>query len=70
MPKPLFRPQLRHGGVVGIAEVVLALAATGTQLPAEVQRSVAAVVPDILAAHLCRGKGGELMRFAICRCAV
>lgn len=54
---------------MGIAELVLALAGSGTQMPEQAQRSVTALVPDILAAHLCRGKGGELMRFAICRCA-
>lgn len=59
--------QLRHGAILGIAEVILALAAGGTPLLPPLQESLAAVVPDILAANICRGKGGELMRAAVCR---
>jgi hypothetical protein len=39
----------------------------GVELPGSVQAEVAGVVPEIERLKLNRGKGGEVMRSAICR---
>ncbi len=59
--------QVRHGAVLGLAELLVALHRCGVALPPLAQASVAAVVPDVVAARLLLGKGGELMRDAACR---
>ena len=59
--------QVRHGAVLGLAELLVALHRCGVALPPLAQASVAAIVPDIVAARLLLGKGGELMRDAACR---
>ena len=46
---------------------MLALHSQGHALSVERQSAVAAVVPAIEKARLYRGKGGELMRTAVCR---
>ncbi|ELR13906.1 HEAT repeat domain containing protein [Acanthamoeba castellanii str. Neff] len=60
----------RHGSLTGVAEVTLGLAelqifddSANTQLT----ESVVSVVPDIEKARLYRGKGGELIRHAVCK---
>ena len=57
----------RHGAVIGVAELLPALKDAGAELPAEVASKAAALVGDIEKARLYRGKGGELMRAAVCR---
>ena len=62
-----FVAQVRHGAVLGLAELLVALCRCGVALPPLAQASVAEVVPDVVAARLLLGKGGELMRDAACR---
>ena len=52
---------------MGLAEVMLALHQADLQLSQQHQQALAAVVPGIEKARLYRGKGGELMRTAVCR---
>eukprot|EP00891_Asterochloris_glomerata_P000593 jgi/Astpho2/593/e_gw1.00013.148.1_t len=59
--------EVRHGAIVGLAEVMLALDQADLQLSQQHQQALAAVVPSIEKARLYRGKGGELMRAAVCR---
>ena len=59
--------QVRHGAVLGLAELLVALQRCDTTLTPLARASVAAVVPDVKAARLLLGKGGELMRDAACR---
>jgi len=54
---------------LGVGELTLALHSQGQALDTERQCAVAAVVPAIEKARLYRGKGGELMRGAVCRSA-
>jgi hypothetical protein len=57
----------RHGAACALAAVVRALHACGHALPDDVQATVVAVVPAVEKARLYRGKGGEIMRAAVCR---
>jgi hypothetical protein len=66
--------QLRHGSVLGLAEIVLAYGNMKAQegylnelLTKETLASVAEIVPTIEKKRLYRGKGGEQMRAAVCR---
>ena len=59
--------QVRHGAVLGLAELLIALRRCAVSLTPLACASVAAVVPDVVAARLLLGKGGELMRGAACR---
>ena len=59
--------EVRHGAALGLGEVTLALYTHGQPLGSSWQAAVAAVVPAIEKARLYRGKGGELMRGAVCR---
>ena len=59
--------EVRHGAALGLGEVTLALHRHSQPLDGERQAAVAAVVPAIEKARLYRGKGGELMRAAVCR---
>ena len=52
---------------MGLAEVMLALDQANLPLSQPHQQALAAVVPGIEKARLYRGKGGELMRAAVCR---
>ena len=52
---------------MGLAEIMLALGQANVQLSQQHQQALAAVVPSIEKARLYRGKGGELMRAAVCR---
>ena len=61
--------EVRHGAALGVGELTLALYSQGQPLDADRQSAVAAVVPAIEKARLYRGKGGELMRGAVCRCS-
>ena len=61
--------QVRHGAMLVVAELVAALAAAGHDLGADRRAAVTALVPAAAAAGLFRGKGGELMRAAVARCA-
>lgn len=58
---------MRHGAALGLGEIVLALHMQGHALSSDRQSAVAAVVPAVEKARLYRGKGGELMRSAVCR---
>ena len=66
--------QLRHGSVLGLAEIVLALGdMTSTKgdftglVPDETMNSISGLVQVIEKKRLYRGKGGEQMRAAVCR---
>jgi len=61
--------EVRHGAALGVGELTLALHSQGQALDTERQAAVAGVVPAIEKARLYRGKGGELMRGAVCRSA-
>ena len=65
---------VRHGSVLGLAEVVLALKeisddpkGTFDELDNEALDSVVELVTRIEKARLYRGRGGEIMRSAVCR---
>ena len=60
---------MRHGATLGLAEVTLALHRAGSGLQDSRAAQVAGVVPAIEKARLYRGKGGEIMRSAVCRSA-
>lgn len=55
---------VRHGSVVGLSEIVLALK---DELPDELKVELAELVPKIEKLRLYRGRGGEIMRAAVCR---
>jgi len=62
--------QLRHGAVLGVAEVLLRLSETKTLYSCVSDQSVKdliALAPEIDKRRLYRGRGGELMRQAVCR---
>ena len=67
--------QLRHGSVLGLAEIVLAFGSIKvleereleTLLSSAQLTSIAELVPMIEKKRLYRGKGGEQMRAAVCR---
>jgi F420-0:gamma-glutamyl ligase len=67
-------PQVRHGALLGLAAVLPARAAAGSSaslgasLQTQEQRQLAGLVAAVEAARLLRGRGGELMRAALCRC--
>ncbi|KAL4443777.1 hypothetical protein ABPG75_011514 [Micractinium tetrahymenae] len=61
--------EARHGAVAALAELLPALSAAGTALPPELEAAAAEVIPSIERGRLTRGKGGEVMRSAICRLA-
>jgi hypothetical protein len=58
--------EARHGAVAALAELLPALAAAGAALPPAAAAAAAGVVPAIEAGGLARGKGGEVMRGAVC----
>lgn len=63
---------VRHGSLLGVAEIVLAfgeanVVTQGELLTSEILSSVAELVPLIEQARLYRGRGGEIMRNAACR---
>jgi hypothetical protein len=65
---------VRHGAVLGLAEVVLALAESSNdenglfgESDDETLDSVVELVARIEKARLYRGRGGEIMRSAVCR---
>lgn len=59
--------EVRHGAALALAAVVRALAAAGVGLEAERATRVVGVAPGVDKARLFRGKGGEIMRGAVCR---
>lgn len=63
---------VRHGAVLAVAELVLSLSKCEKQQKApdfsqDVLASIAELVPAIEKARLYRGRGGEIMRSAVCR---
>ena len=65
---------VRHGAVLGLAEVILALGEMETrstdrfdEFDQETLESIVELVPRIEKARLYRGRGGESMRSAVCR---
>ncbi|CAL8461606.1 g1137 [Coccomyxa elongata] len=54
--------EVRHGAVLALGEVLLALHQMPTSITEERLSSVAGIVPALEAGRLYRGKGGELMR--------
>lgn len=65
---------MRHGALLGLSRLLPALAAAGggaglgIHLDGKQQASLSALVHDVEAARLLRGRGGEPMRAALCRC--
>uniref|UniRef100_A0A7S3QWP0 Tubulin-specific chaperone D n=1 Tax=Dunaliella tertiolecta TaxID=3047 RepID=A0A7S3QWP0_DUNTE len=59
--------EVRHGAIVGVAELLPALKDAGMTLPDDLQAKVADLIPAIDKARLYRGKGGEVMREAVCK---
>ena len=59
----------RHGAVLGVAEIVLALSENENlnYLPSNVEELLTDLVPTIERKRLYRGRGGEIMRSAVCR---
>jgi hypothetical protein len=55
---------VRHGAVLGVAEITLAL---GRQIPSHISEFIADIVPNVEKARLYRGRGGDLMRSSISR---
>lgn len=60
--------QALHGGLLGTAELLLALHNAGSSLEAAAQRRAVALAPRLAAARLFRSRGGELLRAGVCRC--
>eukprot|EP00753_Platysulcus_tardus_P003808 PLAT12492.34.p1 GENE.PLAT12492.34~~PLAT12492.34.p1 ORF type:complete len:1213 (-),score=619.71 PLAT12492.34:687-4325(-) len=58
---------LRHGATLAVAELLRALAKIPVQLPADLMKAVRNIVPRVEKARLYRGRGGHLMRAAVCR---
>ena len=56
----------RHGAVLCVAELVLALVQCDAVLPTELVEEISALVPKLDKSRLFRGKGGELLRSASC----
>ena len=59
----------RHGAVLGLAEIVLALSENGVLsfLPNNIEELLTELVPTLERKRLYRGRGGEIMRSAVCR---
>ncbi|KAJ4829972.1 hypothetical protein Tsubulata_925447 [Turnera subulata] len=57
----------RHGVMLAIGEVILALHQHGCAFDSDMQKRVSGIVPAIEKARLYRGKGGEIMRSAVSR---
>lgn len=62
---------VRHGAVLGLAEVILALGGMEDcnfdDFDKDTLESVVEVVAEVEKARLYRGRGGEIMRSAVCR---
>ncbi|KAL4422042.1 hypothetical protein ABPG77_004858 [Micractinium sp. CCAP 211/92] len=61
--------EARHGAVAALAELLPAFSAVSIALPLAIEAAAAEVIPAIDRGRLTRGKGGEVMRSAICRLA-
>lgn len=59
--------EARHGAAAAVAELLPALRAAGAALPAAQLAAVGDLVPGVERGKLNRGKGGEVMRSALCR---
>lgn len=57
----------RHGAVSGVGELLVALVQGGITLSEELTESILNIVPSIEKARLYRGRGGEIVRQAVCR---
>lgn len=58
---------MRHGATLSAGEVVLGLHKSSYALTSDKQKQLAGLVPAIEKARLYRGKGGEIMRYAVSR---
>ncbi|GAV78658.1 TFCD_C domain-containing protein [Cephalotus follicularis] len=58
---------MRHGATLAAGEIILVLNQCDYILSTDKQKHVAGIVPAIEKARLYRGKGGEMMRFAVSR---
>ena len=54
--------------MLGLAEIMQALAELGVQPEAGILPALAALPQQVVSAKLLRGKGGDIMRCACCRC--
>lgn len=64
------RLNIRHGATHGVAEITLGLVRSGRieqALSAETISKMKSLVPEIERKRLYRGRGGEIMRSAVCR---
>ena len=59
--------QVRHGAVLGAAEVLLACCQKHVDMPESLLAKARALPATIVKDRLLLGKGGELMRIALCR---
>lgn len=57
----------RHGSILCIAEICKGLAQASILVPVEVQKLVLGVIVEIERHRLFRGRGGEMIREAICK---
>jgi hypothetical protein len=58
----------RHGALLACGELLIALASTSSSLlSADAQEAAMGLVPKLEAARLYRGRGGEMVRAAVCR---
>jgi hypothetical protein len=60
---------VRHGAVIGVAEITLALATNGTlsEISSKHKAALKGLVASIEKKRLYRGRGGEIMRSAVCQ---
>lgn len=58
---------VRHGSILAAAEAIFAISKTTSVIPEKMQNQLWLTVPTIEAKRLYRGKGGEMMREAVCR---
>jgi len=60
---------VRHGAILGVAEIILGLGKSKRVLIRDkcTTESIVGLVPTIEKARLYRGRGGEIMRSAVCR---
>lgn len=59
--------QVRHGAVLGAAEVLLACCQKHVDMPEGLLGKIRGLPATIIKDRLLLGKGGELMRIALCR---
>ena len=59
--------QARHGALLGLGELILSLKEHSIEVTDDRLHAIAEIPKQVSAAKLLRGKGGELIRSALCR---